>query len=211
MTSTLLFDLDGTLTDPFEGISRCLRHALERMRIPLAESFDWGSIIGPPFSESMPLMGIPHERIDEAIVLYRERFSVLGMYENELYGGIVDVLERASAKYRLFVCTSKPRVFAEKIVKHFGIAKYFDGVYGCEFDGTRGHKAELMGYLLDRESLDPSRTVMIGDRRHDVAAALAHNLTAYGAAWGYGTRAELEAAGAHAIYESPAELRAALA
>lgn len=206
----LLFDLDGTLTDPFEGISRCYRFALERMNVEVGPDFNFREWIGPPMQDAFGAL-FTSERIPEAISHYRMRYSSIGLYENSVYDGVRDLLEHASKGARLFVCTSKPTVFATEILRHFDLESYFEGVYGSELDGRFSHKPELLANLLANEGIAGEDAVMIGDRRHDVIAALENGATAYGAAWGYGTLEELREAGAHAIFSTPAELRAAIA
>lgn len=205
MIRALLFDLDGTLTDPFDGISRCFRYALERLEVPPDPSFDFHQLIGPPMQQAFEMLGA-HDRVAEALAYYRERFQTTGLYENELYPGIGALLDRLRPSYRLFVCTSKPTVFANEILRHFGIGAYFEGVYGSELDGRFAHKPELLAHLLAQERLAGEAAIMIGDRKHDVIAALKNGALAYGAAWGYGSVEELRTAGAHAIFESPAQL-----
>lgn len=205
-----LFDLDGTLTDPFEGISKCYRFALERMNVEIDPDFNFREWIGPPMQDAFGAV-LERDRIPEAIGHYRKRYSSIGLYENALYDGVADLLEHASKDARLFVCTSKPVVFAAEILRHFDVESYFEGVYGAELDGRFAHKPELLAHVLQTEGIAGEDAVMIGDRRHDVIAAIENGVTAYGAAWGYGSIEELRSAGAHAIFSTPVELQAALA
>ena len=205
----LLFDLDGTLTDPFDGISRCYRFALERLNVEVDPQFDFRSWIGPPMHDAFAAVVEPH-RIPEAISHYRERYGTHGLYENVVYDGIASLLADMRSRARLFVCTSKPAFFAEQILRHFDLYGYFEGVYGSELDGRYAHKPQLLARLLQEQHIAGADAVMIGDRRHDVVAALENGVTAYGAAWGYGTIEELRGAGAHAIFDTPDELKAAL-
>lgn len=207
--NTLLFDLDGTLTDPFEGISRCFEYALERLNVAAEPGFDFRQLIGPPMQQSFEALVAPG-LVDRAIGYYRERFRTRGLYENALYQGIEELVARLAPSYRLYVCTSKPTVYATQILRHFGLDGYFRAVYGSELDGRFAHKPELLAHLLSQERIAAQEASMIGDRKHDVIAALENGVTAYGAAWGYGTVEELRSAGAHAIFENPAALGAAL-
>lgn len=210
----LLFDLDGTLTDPREGITRCIAHALERMgrEAPPPEALTFA--IGPPLRASLArlLRTDDREAVERAIGHYRERFAVTGLYENAPYAGIDATLAALrAAGHRLFVATSKPRVYAERIVGHFALDAHFEAVHGCELDGTREDKRDLLAHLLPRHGLAPRATVMIGDRGVDMRAARHHGALALGVTWGYGSREELREAGAHALCDSPGELAARLA
>lgn len=206
--TALLFDLDGTLTDPFEGISRCFQYALDRLEVD-ANGFDFRTLIGPPMQEAFQALAAP-DNVARGIAYYRDRFRTTGIYENALYPGIEELLARLAPSYPLFVCTSKPAVFANEILQHFGISRYFRAVYGSELDERFAHKPELLAHLLETERLAAAGAILIGDRKHDVIAALENGVTAYGAAWGYGSVEELQTAGAHAIFENPPALGAAL-
>lgn len=206
----VLFDLDGTLTDSREGILACIRHALVTLGAPVPEDPSLDRFLGPPlwdtFRELLP-EGSGEVRVDAAVAAYRERFTRVGMFENRVYDHIPDVLASlAAGGARLFVATSKPRVFAERILAHFGLADRFDRIYGSELDGRLTDKGELIAHVLSTSSLDAAETAMVGDRRHDIAGALENRVTAIGALWGYGSRDELAAAGAHRLMERPDEL-----
>jgi phosphoglycolate phosphatase len=208
-----LFDLDGTLTDPREGITRSIAYALERLEIeppPLAEL---EFAIGPPLRPSLArLLGTDsRETVEIALAHYRERFADVGLFENRLYDGIVEALEglRASGA-TLVVATSKPAVYARRIVEHFGLSRHFADVHGCELDGTREDKRDLIAHILPHHGFAAARAVMIGDRGADMRAARHHGLGAVGALWGFGTRDELTEHGAHALCECPRELFGAL-
>jgi phosphoglycolate phosphatase len=203
----ILFDLDGTLTDPYEGIARCIAFAMERVGRPLAPESDCRAYIGPPLQESFRALCAPDEQlVDAAVKAFRERYSTVGLYENALYPGVVEMLAAASELAPLFVCTSKPAVFAHRVLEHFALSGHFKGVYGSELDGVRGDKAELMAWLLEREGLGGARSVMVGDREHDVRAARRHGIASLGVLWGYGSARELEEAGAIGIVRTPSEL-----
>lgn len=203
----VIFDLDGTLTDPKPGITRSFQVALERLgrTPPSADDLEW--VIGPPLRESfVKLLGSDAEA-DRAVALYRERYGVVGLFENEVIAGIPALLARLAADgRRLFVATSKVRVYAVRILEHFGLAARFEGIYGSEFDGTRANKRELLRFLFATEGLDPADSVIVGDREHDAIGAAAVGMATIGVRWGYGSDAELTAAGAAAIVGTPDEL-----
>ena len=214
MTQALLFDLDGTLTDPREGITRCIAHALERMGLAPPPLEELTFAIGPPLRQSFArlLATESREAVERAVACYRERFADVGLFENAPYAGIAEALAAArAATPRLIVATSKPQVYAERIVRHFGLDRFFEAVHGCELDGAREDKRDLLAHLMPFHGLDPARCVMIGDRGADMRAARHHGARALGALWGYGSREELEAHGAHALCEAPAGLGASLA
>ncbi len=198
----LLFDLDGTLTDPQEGIVGSIQYALKKFSIDYKDDLTW--CIGPPLQESFAriLKTSNKETLDTAIVYYRERFATTGLFENKVYEGIPELLDTLQASgHRLFIATSKPKVFADKILKHFDLAHFFESIYGSELDGTRSNKAELIKYILETERLDAKVTLMIGDRKHDILGARANDLVSIGVAWGYGKDAELKDAGlSHTAY-----------
>jgi phosphoglycolate phosphatase len=202
----VLFDLDGTLTDAREGIERCLRHALQPAGLTLASDSDLTRFIGPPLRESLAeLLGHPgEEMIAEALRRYRERFEAKGMYENRVYPGIVEMLERIVAlRWRAYVVTSKPAVYAERIVSHFRLADFFAGVYGSHLDGRLARKEELVKHVMGAEAIPPGEAVAVGDRSDDVRGARANGLDSIGVTYGYGGRQELENAGATWICDNP--------
>ena len=170
----IFFDLDGTLTDPKPGITRSIQYALQRLDHP--DDPDRGrtdlvhrAAVAREFCAGCSAAII---RADHAVSLYRERFSDIGLYENGVYNGIGDVLTTLGASgHRLFVATSKPHVFAERIIDHFGLRNHFERVFGAELDGTRVDKSHLLEYALKETSVDPAKTLMIGDRSHDMIGA----------------------------------------
>jgi len=202
-----LFDLDGTLTDPRTGITRCIQYALERMGrpVPEADALTW--MIGPPLLAGFTkLLGAPDDA-PEAVRLYRERFSDVGLFENEVYPGIPAVLEALrNAQVRLFVATSKPHVFARRIIAHFGLSEFFQEVYGSELDNRNADKGDLIRHILDQERFSPSEAVMIGDREHDAIGARTNGIAPIGVTWGYGSRQELLEAGAACLVDRPSDL-----
>lgn len=207
--TAVFFDLDGTLTDPKPGITRSIQHALAGLgrTPPPTEDLLW--CIGPPLSESFGrLLGAPDPRlVDEAIRLYRERFGTVGLFENALYPEIPAVLSAVrSSGHRTFVVTSKPRVFAARIVEHFALSPLFDAVHGSELDGTRVDKGDLIAHVLAEERLDPAAVVMVGDREHDVIGAQRSGVRCIGVSYGYGTEADLRAHGAELVAASPGQV-----
>jgi phosphoglycolate phosphatase len=212
--SALFFDLDGTLTDSAPGITRCLAHAFAQLGATVPSEGELRSCIGPPLDHTFRrlLPSLDDAGIARAIALYRERFVAHGMYENAVYAGIPECLAQLrSARRRLFVVTAKPERFAKEIVRHFALGEFFEGVYGPSEDGALHDKGELIAHVLRCEGLDAGGVTMIGDRAHDVRGARQNGARSLGALWGYGSRAELEQAGAHALVASPAEIVRALA
>ncbi len=208
--SALLVDLDGTLTDPAQGIIGCFRLALETLgRIaPPAAELHW--IIGPPlrgcFAEALGGEGDP----EEALKIYRGRYSVEGLFQATVYDGVRGALaELRAAGTRLFLCTAKPLVYAERILRHFGLEHQFEAAYGDELGGRFQDKADLIAHILERERLAADDCCMWGDRKHDVLAATRHGIPTIGALWGYGGAEELRAAGAAALCQLPSEVPAA--
>ena len=207
----VIFDLDGTLTDPKPGITRSFQVALAGLGLtpPSADDLEW--VIGPPLRQSFVKILGSETEAGRAVALYRERYGTIGLFENEVIAGIPELLDRLRADgRRLFVATSKVRAYAVRILEHFRLAASFEGVYGSEFDGTRSDKRELLRYLFATEELDPRDSVIVGDREHDANGAAAVGMAAIGVRWGYGSDAELLAAGVAAIAGTPAELAAIL-
>jgi len=205
----LLFDLDGTLTDPFIGITKCISYALNMLgrKLPPRESLRW--CIGPPLKDSFAkLLASDEDALAEkAVAFYRERFSTVGLFENEVYNGIPEVLKALQKNgHTLYVATSKPAIYAERIVDHFGLHRYFKCIFGSELDGTRSDKTSLIAHILQAELIAPSETSMIGDRKHDMIGAKENDMYGFGVLWGYGTKDELENSGAHAFFKNPREL-----
>ena len=207
MPHNLFIDLDGTLIDPKVGITGSIRFALREFGIeaPSADDLEW--CIGPPLSESFPVLLGPGGDVGRAISLYRDRFSQSGMYEARPYAGVHDMLvNMKSAGVRCFLATSKPRVFAERIVEHFDFDPLIDGVFGSELDGRRGDKTELIRFALERTAAAPGSSRMMGDRRHDIAGATNNGIGSIGVLWGYGTSEELREAGADVLVHRPDEV-----
>jgi phosphoglycolate phosphatase len=207
----VLFDLDGTLTDPKEGIVACFKHALMKLGCEAPNDSQLARLIGPPLRESLSGLVGPNNQaqVEQAVTMYRERFAEKGMFENSLYPGIRDALDRLRDRgLLLFVATSKPRMFAERIVDYFGLGRFFRAVYGSELNGANADKKDLLAHLLRVESLPPTDTVVVGDRAHDILGARANGLFSVGVLWGYGSREELVLAGADALCDEPKALGA---
>ncbi len=205
MSAHIYFDLDGTLTDPYEGITRCILYALDSLGFPHPSEEYLHSCIGPPLYDTFPEL-VGKDRTLEAIDLYRERFVDVGWQENEPYEGIIDALRTIhDAGHTLFVATSKPHVHAKKIVDHFGMRQFIEEVYGCELDGTHSNKAELLEYAIARNATAVNRT-MVGDRKHDLIGAVANAMRPIGVSYGYGSVEELTVAGAAEIAGTPLDL-----
>ena len=201
---TLLFDLDGTLTDSTEGIVRCLEYALERMGFDIPE--DKNKFLGPPLYRSFAeFCGMNEEQVNEAVRIFRERYSTVGLFENRVYEGVPEMLKRLrDGGKRIMVATSKPEVYAVRIFDRFGLSQFFEIVGGANINGTRNDKDEVIEYVLEKAGInDRSRVLMIGDRRQDVLGAHKTGLKCLGILWGYGSIEELNEAGADFIADTP--------
>lgn len=190
----ILFDLDGTLTDPAVGISNAVKFALNKYGIE--ESFDsLLKFIGPPLVDSfVEYYGFDESKANEAVVYYREYFSVTGLYENKVYEGIEVFLTKLKDNdYRLSIATSKPEVFAVKILEHFKLSQYFDYICGATLDKTRNKKGDVIAYALDTLQIkDKKQVIMVGDRMHDIVGAHENGIKAIGVLYGYGDLKELQ-------------------
>ena len=208
--STILFDLDGTLSDSSQGIINSIIYALEKYDVndydmPLLRKF-----LGPPLHESFEkFMGFDKEKSLQAVKLYREYFSSKGLFENEIYGGVSDLLQNLKENGKaLIVATSKPQLFTDRIMEHFNLAKYFDFIAGSNMDTTRSKKAEVIEYALSECNIkDKSKVVMIGDRAEDVIGAQTVGVDSIGVEYGYGTFDELKNAGATYVVKTVDELK----
>lgn len=210
--TVVLFDLDGTLTDPFDGITACVQHALATLGRPSLDATTLRRFIGPPLQDSFVefcVMG-PAEA-ERAVSAYRDRFATHGMFDNHVYDGIpaaLASLQRSGAQ--LAVATSKPTLFARRIVDHFGLGEHFTTVVGAELDGSRRHKHEVIAAALEDLEVDANHVWMVGDRAHDVTGAALLGIPTMGVLWGYGTADELTTVGARVLVETPRDLPAAL-
>jgi phosphoglycolate phosphatase len=205
---TVLFDLDGTVSDSAPGILGSLRQAFADVGAAPMTRAQEASVLGPPFYESLPALVGP-ERVADVIEAYRGYYAATGMFDTVAYPGMADVLDWLTGLgMTLAIATSKPEHYAVPILEHLGLAGRFTTICGDTLDGARASKALVVGEALRRlGASDPATTVMIGDRSHDVHGAAEHGLRCYGAGWGYGGPGELTGAGAVAVYASPQELR----
>lgn len=204
MYNTVLFDLDGTLTDPGQGITNSVAYALKKFGIEVEDKKELYKFIGPPLHDSFrKYYGFSDEEAETAIVYYREYFRDTGIFENEVYAGIETLLEKIKASGRkIILATSKPEEFAVRILVHFGLDKYFDCMAGATMDSSRSKKGDVIAYALRESSCDAENAVMVGDRLHDILGAKENGLDSIGVLFGYGSREELENAGADYIAET---------
>ena len=211
MAKAILFDLDGTITDSGEGIMNCAELALRHFGLPVPDRNTMRVFVGPPLDETFMKFGVHPDQTDEAIRVFRSRYTTVGKFENFPYPGVEALLSGLKALgHKLYIATSKPENIAIEVLEHFGLAKYFDLICGATLDGSRSKKADIITYLLEKTG-SISSAVMVGDTAHDVLGAKAHSLPAIGVAWSYGKVADMEAAGAVAIAHSMEELLEILA
>lgn len=209
MFDTILFDLDGTLTDPGEGITNSVAYALRKYGIEVSDRSELYKFIGPPLKDSfMKYYGFDEDKAEEAIAYYREYFRDTGIFENRVYEGVEDMLRGLHANgKRIVLATSKPEEFAIRILEHFGLRKYFTVVAGASMDSSRSKKGDVIAYAISLcESFDKYTAVMVGDREHDIIGAKENGLKSIGVLYGYGDEKELKTAGADYIVSSPIEV-----
>jgi phosphoglycolate phosphatase len=204
MYDVILFDLDGTLTDPGEGITNSVAYALRKWGIEVEDRKELYTFIGPPLSASFAkYYGFSEEDSLKCVDYYREYFGDIGIFENEVYDGVHDLLTHLKEIGKtLVLATSKPEQYAKRILEHFDLAKYFDYVSGASMDESRNKKGDVIRYAIENFDIDVSKAVMIGDREHDILGAKENSLRSIGVLYGYGDRAEHEAAGADYIAET---------
>jgi phosphoglycolate phosphatase len=209
----VLLDLDGTLTDSAPGIVASARAAYAALGLPVPDDEVLRTFVGPPITESFPAHGVPPERVDEAIDAYRTQYVATGMWDNSVFDGIPAALVALrDAGATLLIATAKPAVYAKPIAERFGLAALTSGVFGPPDDDAAFTKARVVGEALASlpDGYDPARSVMVGDREHDVRAGRAHGIATLGVRWGYAQPGELEAAGVTGFVERPADLPAAV-
>lgn len=203
---TILFDLDGTLTDSGEGIINCSIYALEYFGLPVPSREEMRVFVGPPMRDTMVKYGVPPERAEEAIKVFRSRYEPIGIYENFPYPGIEELLQKLRADgHTLYVATSKPEFMAQQVLDRFELSKYFDLICGALADASRDKKEDVIAYLLE-QSGDPEHAVMVGDTLYDVQGASFHHIPTIGVTWGYGSKESLREAGAAKIVDTMEEL-----
>ena len=206
MAKTIIFDLDGTLTDSAEGIINSVKLVMNHFAIPVPGMDVLRTFVGPPLHDMFVKHGVPEERVEEAITVFRSRYTTIGKYENAPYPGVFELLNALKAQgYALYVATSKPEPQAKDILTHFQLAPYFDCICGASLDRSRITKEEVLRYLLSI-SPDPGETVMVGDTVYDVVGAAALGIPTVGVCWGYGAAADMEKAGAIGIAETMEQL-----
>ncbi len=206
---TILFDLDGTLTDPKPGITGSIAFALNKIgyEAPSSDSLHW--CIGPPLKESFSklLSSSDSDLLDEALNHYRSRFSEIGLYENSVYHGVPEMLETISGLgIRIILATSKPKIFASRILEHFSLDRFFSSVHGSQLDGTRSNKDELIRYIVSEERVCRTSTMMIGDRKHDILGASLNHISTAAVTYGYGDIDELQRCQPDMFFDSPDEI-----
>ena len=211
MFTYIFFDLDGTLTDPAQGITNSFIHALKYFGREIPSYEELCKLIGPPLPYSFEtILGFPKEKVMDAVAKYREYFATKGLFENSVYPDIPELLQNLKEQGKhLVVATSKPEEYSKKIIEYFGLSKYFDFVCGSLMDESRSKKAEVIAYALECCGLDESdknRVLMIGDRFHDIEGAKQNGLKSCGVLFGYGSRQELEEAGADYIVKDVMDL-----
>ncbi len=208
MIKYIFFDLDGTVTDPAEGITASVKYALDKYGIQVKDTSSLTCFIGPPLAESFErFCGFSKEKAIEAVEVYREYFRPRGMFENKVYDGIEDVLYKLKNDgYIPVIASSKPKIFVDMILEHFSLMHYFTATFGSELDGTRVKKDEVIAYALDTLGIDAKQVIMIGDREHDIIGAHKNGIPAIGVMYGYGSADELKKAGAEYTVSHPCEL-----
>ena len=207
MNHTIFFDLDGTLTDSAPGIIHSVQYALKKYGIE-AEENDLRSFIGPPLVHSFQeRFGFDHDKALEAVAYYREYFTAGGMFENSVYPGVEEMLQKLKKDgLMLAVATSKPELFSKQILEHFALTRYFDFIGGAAMDETRTTKVEVLSYALQELQVDPAKAVMIGDRENDMEAASLLGTESIGVLYGYGSKEELANAGAKVFADTPMDI-----
>lgn len=203
---TILFDLDGTLTDSAEGIINCCSLALEHFGIPVPDRKTMQVFVGPPLHDTFAKFGVPEDKVDEAVAVFRSRYFTVGKFENAPYPGILELLQTLKAHgHKLLIATSKPETLALEITKKFGLFDYFDMICGATLDRSRVNKDDVIAYLLAQNG-SGRNMVMVGDTAFDVTGAATHNIPTIGVSWGYGSEKEMLDAGAIAIAHNMQQL-----
>ena len=209
MKNIILFDLDGTLTDPGEGITNSVAYALEKWGINVSDKKQLYPFIGPPLVDSfMQIYGFSKDKAEKSVAFYREYFSQKGIFENMVIDGVQDMLKTLKENGKnLLICSSKPQEFTEKILAHFELNKYFDNIVGASMDEKRSQKEDIIAYAVEKYKLNIKDTVMVGDRKYDVFGGHANGIISVGVTYGYGDYEELKNADAEFIVDSVAQLK----
>ena len=209
MFDIVLFDLDGTLTDPGEGITNSVAYALEKYGIEVSDKRELYKFIGPPLKDSfMKYYGFSEDKAEQAIAFYREYFRDKGIFENRVYEGVEHLLRQLHAEgKRIVLATSKPEEFAVRILEHFELKKYFTVTAGASMDSSRSKKGDVIDYAISLcEDFCKDTAVMVGDREHDIIGAKENGLKSIGVLYGYGDENELKTAGADYIVSTPEDI-----
>jgi phosphoglycolate phosphatase len=210
MIKNAFFDLDGTLTNPQDGITRCIQYSLSQLGGPSLNQDELLCYIGPPLRQTFSKLLNTEDTnlIEKAVILYRERFVVTGIYENAVYPGIPELLSSLhKGGVRVYLATSKPRIYAAEIIRHFQLAPWLRGVYGSEMDGRFGNKEELLRLVLKELNVNPAESVMIGDRKEDILAGKINGIKTIAVAYGFGSQEEIEGSSPDFICATPSEIR----
>nr|WP_321395992.1 HAD hydrolase-like protein [uncultured Desulfobacter sp.] len=209
MIENIFFDLDGTLTDPKEGITRCIQFTLEAFGVetPHADALTW--CIGPPLRDSFAkiLKTTDKDKIELAYITYRKRFAKKGLYENKVYPDVHNSLDAIKkAGFKIFLATSKPEIYAKQILDHFDLSQYFTKAYGSLLDGSLTDKGELIAHMLKTENLAPKKTIIVGDRVYDIAGGKQNGIMTAGVTYGYGSREEITSSNPDVIFDAFSDL-----
>ena len=213
MLTNIFFDLDGTLTDSKEGIVKCMHYALDKLNCPCPAEFEDDRFIGPPLRVTFKKFFNTDDEIliEKAVSLYRERFSTIGLFENKVYPGIPEMLSSLHKKsFKLYVVTSKAKIYADRIIGHFQLSTWFNDVYGSDLGGRFDNKADLITFILNNRKLRVEETVMIGDKKEDIMAGKANRTRTIGVTYGYGTKGEIKDSAPDYICNSPQEIQTLL-
>lgn len=206
MAKAILFDLDGTITDSGEGILNCAEYALAHFGLPIPDRETMRVFVGPPLRDTFYKFGVPEDRLDEAVKVYRSRYIPVGIYENVPYEGIGEVLAKLKESgHKLYIATSKPEWMAHEVLSRFQLKQYFDLIAGATMDGVRDKKEDVISYLLE-QTADHNDAIMVGDTAFDVEGAAVHGIATVGVSWGYGKVEDMQRAGAIAIANNMNEL-----
>ena len=210
MLSNIFFDLDGTITDSKEGIVKCMHYALDKLNCPCPAEFEEDRFIGPPLRVTFKKFFNTDDEIliEKAVAIYRERFSTVGLFENKIYPGIPEMLYVLHQNSRrLYVVTSKMKLYADRIIDHFQLSPFFSDIYGTELNGRFDNKTDLVEFILSNRNLTAEETVMIGDKKEDIIAGKTNRIKTMGVTYGYGSQQEIMDAAPDYICGSPSEIQ----
>jgi phosphoglycolate phosphatase len=209
MISNILFDLDGTLTDSQEGIVKCIRYSMNKLGQSCLTELELKELIGISLRATFEILLGSHEisLIEKAVDLYRERYTEIGILENQVYPGVVEVLSTLyDNSYKLYIVTTKPKIFADRIARHFHLDQWFVEIFGTGMDGSFDNKTKHIEFILSHLQLRPEETIMVGDRNEDIVSGKANRLKTIGVTYGYGSRREILDSGPDFICDRPVEI-----